>query len=296
MTQRRLLDAHLVTRAVEAGVEFSDGARVSDIRLDEDGVSMRVGAVRLRARALVAADGVNGTTTRAVRLGGGLGHAVALEGNLAYEHIHERFRNRLMLELGVVPGGYGWVFPKHDHVNVGVGGWATEAPLLREHLGRLCSENGIDVARVEGLRGYRLPFRSPTTVLARGRALAVGDAAGLVDPLSGDGIYEAAVSGRLAAKAILEDRAGSTAALSAYPAAVERELGTLASAAWAAKWVLERFPRSSFALMRSRLLWPAVEQYVSGETTDPLRTSRHSQMAFATLRILARYATPWAPV
>ena len=76
---------------------------------------------------------------------------------------------------------------------------ARRAADLREHLWRLCDEHGIARADVESLRGYRLPLRRPGATPARGRIALVGDAAGLVDPLSGDGMYEAFVSGRLAA-------------------------------------------------------------------------------------------------
>ena len=54
-----------------------------------------------------------------------------------------------MIELGDDPGGYGWVFPKGDHVNVGVGGWESEGPTLREHLRRLCDAHGIAATTLE---------------------------------------------------------------------------------------------------------------------------------------------------
>ena len=79
---------------------------------------------------------------------------------------------------------------------------------------RLCLEHGVDAARLTDLQG-RLPIRR-TTNAARGPVLLVGDAAGLVDPLSGDGIYEALVSARLAATAIL---AGDTSRYEAELAA-----------------------------------------------------------------------------
>ena len=107
-----------------------------------------------------------------------------------------------MIELGEIAGGYGWVFPKGDHVNVGVGGWLREGPRLKEQLRRVAVANGLD--DVTDLRGHRLPLRRPSSPLARGRVLLVGDAAGLVDPLSGDGMYECFVSSRLAAAAILD--------------------------------------------------------------------------------------------
>ena len=118
-----------------------------------------------------------------------------------------------MLELADIPGGYAWVFPKGDHANVGVGGWQSEGPKLREHLRRACEAHGLDPDELESLRGHRLPLRMPGTRIAGERALLVGDAAGLIDPVSGDGMYECFVSSRLATGAILDLLAGRSATL-----------------------------------------------------------------------------------
>ena len=137
-----------------------------------------------------------------------------------------------MIELGTIPGGYGWVFPKGDHVNVGVGGWEAEGPRLRDHLAELCRRHGIDVDSLESVRGHRLPLRRGGFVPARGRALLVGDAAGLVDPLTGDGMYEAFVSARLAAEAALDVLAGRAETVEPYTDRLAQALGPLAGASW----------------------------------------------------------------
>ena len=69
-----------------------------------------------------------------------------------------------------MPGGYGWIFPKGDHLNVGVGGWAAEGPRLRDHLASLCAEHGIALDALTSLRGHRLPMRRSWGMTARGRA------------------------------------------------------------------------------------------------------------------------------
>src|SRR5262249_16002100 len=127
LTQRRRLDEFLAHEAAEAGAEFRDGGSGA---VEDDG-DVVVDGERLRARTIVGADGVNGITARTFGLGRDHGHGVALEGNAPLD---PRYRGKLVLELGVVPGGYAWVFPKGDHVNVGVGGWESEGPRLRDHL------------------------------------------------------------------------------------------------------------------------------------------------------------------
>src|SRR5213078_2323831 len=96
--------------------------------------------------------------------------ATALEGNVSYAHAREnRWQGRAVVDLGAVPGGYAWVFPKGDHVNVGVGGWRSEGPRLREHLERACSGYGLPYEQLESVRGFRLPMRRAGDTLVRGR-------------------------------------------------------------------------------------------------------------------------------
>jgi geranylgeranyl reductase family protein len=285
MTQRRRLDAYLAEQAAAAGADFRDGAKVDEVELVDDGVTATVGDTRVRAKTLVGADGVNGVVARALGLDGReLG--VALEGNCRHDRIdRERYAGRLVLEVGVVPGGYGWAFPKGDHVNFGIGGWESEGPRLRDHLRRLCAAHGVEPSDLTDLRGYRLPMRRPDSSLVRGRALLVGDAAGLVDPLSGDGLYEAFVSARLAAQAIEDLLDGRAHDLQPYERATIEALGPNAAASWSAKVALDRFPRLAFVV--APLAWPTVSRLVRGEIDRPGQARR---LARAPLRVLKRLA------
>jgi geranylgeranyl reductase family protein len=275
MTQRRRLDAFLAERAAEAGAEFRQGVRVDSVSSDG---SVSVDGRRVQAGIVVGADGVNGTTARSVGLAGGHDYAVALEGNVPLGTLPEaRFRSRVLVELGTVPGGYVWVFPKGDHVNVGVGGWLREGPRLREHLARACCEYGIPPDGLEGVRGYRLPMRQAGASPASGRTLLVGDAAGLVDPLSGDGMFEAFVSARLAAEAVL---AGSPAA---YAPALARALGPHMAASWGAKLALERFPRLTYGIARFPLSWRAIESQLRPGSGN---SEGHRGVVGVTLRVV----------
>ena len=137
MTQRRRLDAHLTEQAAAAGAVFRDGVKVSRVEVDDDGATISAGRDRIRSQVVVGADGANGPTARAAGCAADYAYGVALEANVPYEAIDaSRYRSRAVVELGEIPGGYGWVFPKGDHVNVGVGGWQSEGPRLREHLSR----------------------------------------------------------------------------------------------------------------------------------------------------------------
>jgi geranylgeranyl reductase family protein len=278
LTQRRRLDEFLARKAAAAGAEFRDGVSVAF-----DGGDVIVGGERARARTIVGADGVNGITARTFGLGRDHGHGVALEGNAPLD---ARYRGKLVLELGVVPGGYAWVFPKGDHVNVGVGGWESEGPRLRDHLRRLCAAHDVDYDALTDLRGYRLPYRRANSSLARDNVLLVGDAAGLVDPLTGDGMYEAFVSGKLAAEAILGgDLAG-------YEARVLAALGPLHRASWSAKHAIDRYPRLVFGIARLPVAWPVIARIVRGDLQDPTKARGLSRAPLKVLDRLGRIAAP----
>ena len=246
MTQRRRLDNFLLERAEEAGADVRQGTTVDAREVD--------------AEIVVGADGCNGTSAKQLELGGGIVHGVALEANFPYD---ERYARTMTLEIACLRGGYGWIFPKGDHVNVGVGGNESEGPKLRPLLRRLCEAYGVDPARATDTRGYRLPMRTAATRLVRGNAAVIGDAAGLVDPFSGDGMYEAFLSAQLVAEAIL---AGD---LPSYAASVERRIAPLARAGWGAKRAFDRFPRTTFALARLPVTFRVLEKLLRGELSHP---------------------------
>jgi geranylgeranyl reductase family protein len=252
MTQRRRLDHFLLQKAAEAGAEVREG-ETADAR-------------ELEARIVIGADGCNGQSAKQLGLADGVVHGVALEANYPYD---ARFAGAIVLEITVIRGGYGWVFAKGDHLNVGVGGNSEEAPKLRAELRRMCEAYGIDPDAARDTRGYRLPMRLVRTQLARGTTAVIGDAAGLVDPLSGDGMYEAFLSARLVSDAALDVLGGRAENLDAYQAAVERRITPLTRAGWSVKSAFERFPRTTYALACLPVTFSALEKLLRGELSVP---------------------------
>jgi geranylgeranyl reductase family protein len=252
MTQRKRLDHFLLEQAAAAGAEVREGVK---LQVEE-----------LPARIVIAADGCNGTTARDLGLEQEIVHGVALEANFPHD---ARFTRTMVLEIASVPGGYGWIFPKGDHVNVGVGGHQSEGPRLREHLRRMCEEYGVDPDAAAETRGYRLPMRRASSPLARGTTAVIGDAAGLIDPFTGDGMYEAFLSAQLVSAAALDVLAGRAETLEPYAQAVARRITPLTNTGWGVKRAFDRFPRTTFALVRLPPTWRAVERVLTGELSHP---------------------------
>ena len=275
MTQRRRLDAFLLDAARGRGVEVREGTTID--------------ATAAPADVVIGADGANGTTARALGLGEGIVHGVAYEGNAGYGVVsRERYGRRAVIELADIPGGYGWVFAKGEHVNVGVGAWQSEGPRIREHLARVCRAHDLEPSQLESVRGHRLPLRRPGVRIASARALLVGDAAGLIDPVSGDGMYECFVSSKLAAAAVLDLLAGRATSLEPYERAVDAALMPLHNASWKLKRALDRWPRASWRIARTQLLWKTVERLLQGELSAPGEQQGVARVPLRALEVLGR--------
>ena len=273
MTQRSRLDHFLLQKAAAAGAEVREGETADAREID--------------ARIVIGADGCNGSSAKQLGLADGVVHGVALEANYPYE---ARYRGAMVLEIAVIRGGYGWIFPKADHLNVGVGGNGEEASKLRGELRRMCEAYGIDPASATDTRGYRLPMRLPRTLLARGTTAVIGDAAGLVDPFSGDGMYEAFLSAKLVANAALDVLAGRAENLDAYQTGVERRIVPLTRAGWGAKSAFERFPRTTYALARLPVTFRALEKLLQGELFEPAAARGTERVAIRAIYAVSRAA------
>ena len=287
MTQRRRLDLHLAEQAAAEGADFRDGARVDALTFRDDHVTAIVGGSHVHASFVIGADGANGVVARAAELGDGIVRGIALEGNVPWGTLElAPYQATAWVELGVVAGGYGWVFPKGDHANLGVGGWIDEGPRLRVHLDRLARAHGLDPKSLTDVRGHRLPMRRLGAPAARGRALLVGDAAGLVDPLSGDGIYEAFVSAQLAADAIL------AGAPEVYETSLSAALDRYAAVSWKAKRAADRYPRACLWAVRAPGVFDTVAGLLRGDLAHPSQARRIARPPLRVLSRLARMAPP----
>ena len=203
LTQRSRLDAFLVERAIDAGVTFRQREPVRAVERRQSHVVVRTTDTSYEGSTLVAADGANGNTARLAGVDVSLQHGLALEGNVTPAGgVPAKWQDAMGLDFGDPPGGYGWIFPKEDHLNIGLGGWRHVGPSLRERLFQLVRFYGFETEQVWGLRGFHLPIRRNGSPLVDGNVLLVGDAAGLIDTLTGEGIYAALHSGRKAAKHI----------------------------------------------------------------------------------------------
>lgn len=225
LTQRRHLDSFLLDQAERAGVQVRQRFSVRQVEQNGKTVTVRAGSEALEGRLVIAADGSNGMTPRLAGVPAPRWRGVALEGNASIEgKFPDPWRDVMGVDFSHMEGGYGWLFPKGDHVNIGVGGWHGAGPTLRRRLADLSRDYGFPFDSLWGLRGHTLPVRKPGAPLVGSRVALVGDAAGFLDPFTGEGIFAAMWSGRAAARRALEFLTGDASALDAYADDVETEL------------------------------------------------------------------------
>jgi flavin-dependent dehydrogenase len=139
----------------------------------------------------------------------------------------------VLLDWGKIPASYGWVFPKGDRLTVGViaarqsGGAGKRGDATRDYLRELVARLGLDGYDVIRDSGHLTRCRREGAPLRRGRVIVAGDAAGLLDPWTREGISFAlrsgALAGELAAKACVSEMPDSS--LEEYAATVEGGLG-----------------------------------------------------------------------
>lgn len=205
MTRRMDLDAYTLEQAVHSGCRFMQVDKVTALEHDSDGVRIKLikdnENTSLQARFLVGSDGANSR----VRTLLGLPRANGLKLPALEADVRVKQPGDYPMEFDFSKGipGYYWIFPKHDHVNIGIFGTRSGVSMTRERLTAYAKERlGTDL--LEDVKGYPIGVSRGKPCSGKGRVLLAGDAAGMAEPLFGEGIYFALKSGRTAARTILQ--------------------------------------------------------------------------------------------
>src|SRR5712692_6608763 len=197
MTMRERLDHLLASAAAAAGAALRTPCAVTGVTLEPRQVRLDTNTGPVTAAFVIAADGATGEVARLAGWGDGRHLIPALEYEARVDDATlDRFARVPRFDVGTVPYGYAWVFPKTAHLSVGV---------LTTHRGAINLHGQLEeYLRVIGLapqsmerHGFVIPVRPRAGPLARERMLLVGDAAGLADPVTAEGISFATQSGKL---------------------------------------------------------------------------------------------------
>ena len=225
MTRRDKFDFLLVSAAKDAGADVLPECKVIDIITQADEVELVTNKGSLLARFVVAADGAMSLIARKTgwQETRYLAPALVCEVSVSYD-VLRRFSRAARFDFGVVPCGYAWVFPKKGHLSIGVLCMRRTSINLKEMFERYVRILGI--SNILGLKrhGFLIPVSPRQDIFVKGRVLLTGDAAGLADPVTGEGITFAIQSGQIAARALLEGDFEEGRVKQAYDSALAKNI------------------------------------------------------------------------
>jgi len=265
---REKFDHALVKRAEEAGANILQGLKVCGIRFNGTGVEISTATGNFRSQYVAGADGAKSIVAKALGINTNRNCLVGIETEVAVDSDELlKWKSQIAIELGRIPAGYAWVFPKTDHLSIGIGCLANEAKNLKRCYREFVDSLSLGHYTVGRWYGSVIPICTGQAVVTRDRAVLLGDAAGLADPLTGEGIYNAILSAQLAAPAIGEALIGGEVKLLDYRKSVEEKIMPEMRIAYVFSRVLAQFPHRLFKLLkRDERIWRECCHLLRGET------------------------------
>lgn len=231
---RAQFDAYLLKKAASAGAKILTGTCVQKITAGDGVINVSAGKRNYRCKILVGADGPSSIVARTFGLNDRIRPAITFSCHLSLPpEKAARYHGTIRVDYGLLRNGYTWIFPKINCLAVGAGALSSRPAEIRSALHRLIKRLGLEQSKIlSPERGWVLPLNPFPKQLHNGAALLLGDAAGLADPFTGEGIYHALKSARLAAS-IIEQQIGSPYPdLRGYSALVKTEIAPDLAAAW----------------------------------------------------------------
>jgi geranylgeranyl reductase family protein len=303
LVNRAEFDLALAKAAVDAGAVLRTGSAVASVEHDERGqaVVTLADGERITAGTVIGADGSASRVARYVgvrceQVDLGLEAEIQVPPKVAAE-----WANRVLVDWGPLPGSYGWVFPKGDVLTVGVISARGDGEATRAYYRTFIERLGLARYPTASDSGHLTRCRTPDSPLSRGRVLVAGDAAGLLEPWTREGISFALRSGALAGSSAVElarraeaSGADSLEALAAlgdggYTAAVGELLGVEMRAGRQMLKLFERHPAFFHRVVtRIPVAWRMFADFCRGRTS-PAQLVRNP-VARALLRTLPRQA------
>jgi geranylgeranyl reductase family protein len=266
MVRREDFDLAWYDAASKAGAEVRQNAQVRAITQDAGAASVTLaGGEVVSARVVIGADGSAGISSRYVGVTFDQ-QDLGLEFELAATGADRAaWQGRVLLDWGPVPGSYGWVFPKEDELTVGVIMAKGRGAETKRYLSRFVNQLGLTDRPVRRDSGHLTRCRRVDSPLRRGRVLVVGDAAGLLEPWTREGISYALRSGSWAGEVAARAAGQGEDALDEYRTAVGAHLLPEMAAGRKLLRVFAEHPHLVHAAMATPPGWRAFQAFCRGD-------------------------------
>lgn len=292
LCDRYRFDARLIDKARQLGAELVQGDKVTAVDLRHRVCKLQSGK-EITCRYLIGADGVNSVVANAIHNGktSRNGKAFALEATLPASTLSREVAEP-EIYFDSIDWGYGWIFPRNDVVVIGLGGLFAKNRDFRAIFNTFFQER-FGKAFTGAVKGHFLPFGDYAKSMGRDGLLLAGDAAGLVDPITGEGIAYAMQSGFYAAQSILDALSGHTKNVNAeYRKRCAVITGELAYAAKIRNFLFSPATRALFitALARSSSAPYRYMDLMSGDLTyrELLKNSGRKLLRLAASKIAGK--------
>jgi geranylgeranyl reductase family protein len=265
---RDVFDHFLVKKAQQRGAMLMDGQKVAQIRVRADWVEVSTADNVFRSRLVVGADGAYSVVARELGMGRSIEYVTGIESEVVVpEEELAKWKSRVQMDLGCVPGGYAWVFPKRNHLSIGVGCLASKARHLNHHHQKFLNSLCIGSYTIARSSSHLIPTCTKGRLVWQDKALLLGDAAGFADPLTGEGIYNAILSAQLAAPVIENSLAHDKVKLEDYQEAVDEKIMSELRIARTLSRFFIRLPHLAFRMLnQSDGVWRTGYNLMLGET------------------------------
>ena len=266
---RDKFDYMLAQKAVEAGAKLFDNTEVLKVATVSDKIIFQTPNHDYSAKLGVGADGSTSIVARSLGLMNNKALDMALESEILVEkQILSKWSHTIEVDFGGIPSGYTWIFPKADHLSIGIGGPLKQAKKLKPYLSYFIGQKNLGNYKILSMKSALLPLRNKGAAIVSDKVLVIGDAAGLIDALSGEGIYYCFRSAQLSLPYITSFLSGKTTSLQGYENAVDNELMPELQVARSLARLSGFAPKLSFYLLNNsdrvlRALW----RIVRGEKT-----------------------------
>ena len=225
MVQRDRFDNFLIEQATAKGAEFKSGTEVTGVDLQGETWNVETNAGNFSGKYLVAADGANSAVAKLLKIN--QSNTVAAASLQVSGEVSDRRKTTAFFDFGSLKNGFMWCFPKADGYSFSaafVRNPKGKPDELKKQLHKYAELFDLDPSQGE-YREHPLNLWDGESPLHGDRFLLVGEAAGIVDPLIGEGIRPAMYTGTKAAEAVSNVLQGDASALPSYTDLVNQEWG-----------------------------------------------------------------------
>ncbi len=227
MVMRDRFDAFLIEKAVSMGAVFQENTSFRNLSGNAGDLTVTTSKGKFKTQIIAGADGVNSRVSKVLGLRVKSNFMTAIEGEVYPKNPAdiERFKGSVHYDFGVIPKGYGWVFPKTTHLSIGVG---TFSPVLKNWKQVLNSyltlKNLNTFKKLKPLKGHLIPFRpKKNNIVSCSKGLLVGDASGFADPLTGEGLFYAIQGAKIASEAIVKGFESEFEQINRYTKSIKKQ-------------------------------------------------------------------------